>query len=48
MNSVEVHSSVANGIPHSAHVSRTVTRIKKGVVSLVKYTLNVNVNVPYL
>lgn len=29
MNALEVHASVANGIPQSAHLSRTVTRMKK-------------------
>jgi hypothetical protein len=30
MNSIEVHASMANGVPQSAHLSRTVTRMKKG------------------
>ena len=31
MNSIEVYSSTANGIPQSAHMSASVSRIRRGI-----------------
>jgi len=34
MNSVEAHKSMGNGVIQSGHVTRPVTRVKKGVCNL--------------